>query len=184
MVQVNGNQKAQEGGMSLKVRVKRISGAEEIVEMKAFPQGEISRRDYDRAVKLTREAEMKKVESRALDTAEDRVLDVLLPPARNVGFGGSAAGGAAELTAPPDSATRQKFRKRLREGDLDDKEIELEVQVPMPEMGLAGPAGMEELTQQLQGRFRLQIVPQVEYHDVGLHGCYGCHIGELCQSRP
>lgn len=104
-------------------------------------------------IKQTREAEMKKVESRALDAAEDRVLDVLLPPARSFGFQGAPEGGGAEPVSPPDSATRQKFRKRLREGDLDDKEIELEVQVPMPEMGLAGPAGMEELTQQLQGMF-------------------------------
>jgi len=103
-------------------------------------------------IKQTREAEMKKVETRALDAAEDRVLDVLLPPARGFGFQGAPEGGVSDH-APPDSATRQKFRKRLREGELDDKEIELEVQVPMPEMGLAGPAGMEELTQQLQGMF-------------------------------
>jgi len=102
-------------------------------------------------IKQVREAEMKKVESRALDAAEERVLDVLLPSARGFGFGG-----APEGAAPPvaDSATRQKFRKRLREGELDDKEIELEVQVAMPAMELAGPAGMEELTQQLQGMFQ------------------------------
>jgi ATP-dependent HslUV protease ATP-binding subunit HslU len=102
-------------------------------------------------IKQAREAEMKKVESRAMDAAEERVLDVLLPPPRGFGFGGAQEGAPPQA---PDSATRQKFRKRLREGELDDKEIELEVQVAMPEMGLAGPPGMEELTQQLQGMFQ------------------------------
>jgi ATP-dependent HslUV protease ATP-binding subunit HslU len=100
-------------------------------------------------VKQAREAEMKKVESRAMDAAEERVLDVLLPPARGLGFGPAADGPAA------DSSTRQKFRKKLREGELDDKEIELEVAVPMPELPMVGgAAGMEELTQQLQGLFQ------------------------------
>ncbi|MCM5571669.1 ATP-dependent protease ATPase subunit HslU [Burkholderiaceae bacterium FT117] len=98
------------------------------------------------AVKQTREQEKKKVEQRALDAAEDRVLDALLPPPRNVGF--SDAGGESA-----DSATRQKFRKKLREGELDDKEIEIEIASPMPAMELAGPAGMEEMTQQLQSLF-------------------------------
>ncbi|HYF59869.1 MAG TPA: ATP-dependent protease ATPase subunit HslU [Burkholderiaceae bacterium] len=104
-------------------------------------------------VKQTREAEMRKMETRALDAAEDRVLDVLLPPARG-GFGFGASGEAAQPAASPDSATRQKFRKKLREGELDDKEIELELAMPMPELPMAGPAGMEELTQQLQGLFQ------------------------------
>ena len=100
-------------------------------------------------VKQAREAEMKKVESRAMDAAEERVLDVLLPPARGAGFG------TAPDAASADSSTRQKFRKKLREGELDDKEIELEVSMPLPEMSaLSGPAGMEELTQQLQGLFQ------------------------------
>jgi len=103
-------------------------------------------------VKQTREAEMRRLESRALDAAEDRVLDVLLPPPRGFGFG--ADPDTAPGAPPPDSATRQKFRKKLREGDLDDKEIELELAVPMPAMELSGPAGMEELTQQLQGLFQ------------------------------
>jgi ATP-dependent HslUV protease ATP-binding subunit HslU len=98
------------------------------------------------AVKQTREQEKKKVEQRALDAAEDRVLDALLPPPRNVGF----SDGGSESA---DSATRQKFRKKLREGELDDKEIELEIASPMPTMELAGPAGMEEMTQQLQSLF-------------------------------
>ena len=108
-------------------------------------------------VKQVREAEMKKVESRAMDAAEERVLDVLLPPPRGGGFGGGGEGAAPQV---PDSSTRQKFRKRLREGELDDKEIELELQVPMPAMelggtpGMAGMPGMEELSQQLQGMFQ------------------------------
>ncbi|RPH44842.1 MAG: ATP-dependent protease ATPase subunit HslU [Burkholderiales bacterium] len=105
-------------------------------------------------IKQTREAEMRKVETRAIDAAEDRVLDVLLPPARGFGFGSQADSAAP---APADSATRQKFRKKLREGELDDKEIELELAMPMPDLPLAGPAGMagmEELTQQLQGMFQ------------------------------
>ena len=104
-------------------------------------------------VKQMREAEMKKVEARALDAAEERVLDALLPPSRpagGFGFGGEAAPGPT-----PDSATRQKFRKKLREGELDDKEIELELAVPMPDLPMVGgAAGMEELTQQLQGMFQ------------------------------
>jgi ATP-dependent HslUV protease ATP-binding subunit HslU len=103
-------------------------------------------------IKQTREAEMRRMESRALDAAEERVLDVLLPPPRGFGFGTEPD--SSPGAPPPDSATRQKFRKKLREGELDDKEIELELAVPMPAMELAGPAGMEELTQQLQGLFQ------------------------------
>jgi ATP-dependent HslUV protease ATP-binding subunit HslU len=115
------------------------------------------------AVKQTREQAMRKVGQRALDAAEDRVLDVLLPPARSdgggFGFGagaGSQAEGAGTGTARGDgaeSSTRQKFRKRLREGELDDKEIEIDLAQPMPTLELAGPAGMEEMTQQLQAMF-------------------------------
>jgi ATP-dependent HslUV protease ATP-binding subunit HslU len=98
------------------------------------------------SIKQTREQEKKKVEQRALDAAEDRVLDALLPPPRNVGFSDSSGESA-------DSATRQKFRKKLREGELDDREIEIEVSTPTPSMELMGPAGMEEMTQQLQSLF-------------------------------
>src|SRR5512136_1561326 len=97
----------------------------------------------DISIKQTREAEMKKVATRAQDAAEDRVLDVLVPPARGAGF-------AASTERDDDSATRQKFRKKLREGELDDKEIEIEVSQPMPAIELMGPAGMEEMTQQIQ----------------------------------
>ncbi|MEK9775035.1 MAG: ATP-dependent protease ATPase subunit HslU [Quisquiliibacterium sp.] len=112
------------------------------------------------AVKQTREQEMRKVEQRALDAAEDRVLDVLLPPSRpsggGIGFGmgidpGEEAG--RRDSNDGDSATRQKFRKKLREGDLDDKEIEIELAQPMPALEVAGPPGMEEMTQQIQSLF-------------------------------
>ena len=97
------------------------------------------------AVKDERERAMKQVRDRALDAAEDRVLDVLLPPART-GFG--------ETPPPEENATRQKFRKRLREGELDDKEIEIEVSSPVASMEILAPPGMEDLSQQLQGMFQ------------------------------
>jgi ATP-dependent HslUV protease ATP-binding subunit HslU len=96
------------------------------------------------AIKDGREAAMKAVRDRAVDGAEDRVLDVLLPPAR---------GGFSE-TATDDSGTRQKFRKKLREGELDDKEIEIEVAATSAAMEIFAPPGMEELTQQIQGMFQ------------------------------
>ena len=100
----------------------------------------------DISIKQTREAEMKKVATRAQDAAEDRVLDVLLPPARTVGF-------AAPPERDEDSATRQKFRKKLREGELDDKEIEIEVSAMPASLDVMAPPGMEELTQQIQSMF-------------------------------
>jgi len=100
----------------------------------------------DISIKQTREAEMKKVATRAQDAAEDRVLDVLVPPARTVGF-------AAPPERDEDSATRQKFRKKLREGDLDDKEIEIEVSAVPASLDVMAPPGMEELTQQIQSMF-------------------------------
>ena len=99
------------------------------------------------AIKDGRERAMKSVRDRALDAAEDRVLDALLPPARPVGFN-------AEPEPAQDSATRQKFRKKLREGELDDKEIELEVAAPSMSAEIFAPPGMEELTQQIQGMFQ------------------------------
>ncbi len=110
------------------------------------------------AVKQTREQEMRKVEQRAIDAAEDRVLDVLLPPSRpsatGFGFGSDSDDDpSGRPSASADSATRQKFRKKLREGDLDDKEIEIELAQPMPSLEVAGPPGMEEMTQQIQSLF-------------------------------
>jgi len=97
------------------------------------------------AIKQTREVESRKVRDRAADAAEERVLDVLLPPAREVSF---------HDMKPTDSTTRQKFRKMLREGDLDDKEVEVEVSLLAPQMEIMAPPGMEELTSQLQGMFQ------------------------------
>ena len=97
------------------------------------------------AIKQTREAETRKVRDRAADAAEERVLDVLLPPAREVSF---------QDMKPVDSATRQKFRKMLREGALDDKEVEVEVSLLAPQMEIMAPPGMEELTGQIQGMFQ------------------------------
>ncbi|HZP85338.1 MAG TPA: ATP-dependent protease ATPase subunit HslU [Burkholderiales bacterium] len=100
------------------------------------------------AIKQTREHETRKVLNRAQDLAEDRVLDVLLPPARDFGFG---ATGSPDET---ESATRQKFRKKLREGELDDKEIEIEVAAGPSQMEILAPPGMEELTSQIQSMFQ------------------------------
>ena len=96
------------------------------------------------AIKNAREDAMRAVRGRALDAAEDRVLDVLLPPARG-GEGGAIC---------DESSTRQKFRKKLREGELDDKEVEIEVAQPAAGMEILAPPGMEELTQQIQGMFQ------------------------------
>ncbi len=100
------------------------------------------------AIKDGREAAMKTVRDRAMDAAEDRVLDALLPPARG---GGNVGAGD---TASADSGTRQKFRKKLREGELDDKEIEIEVAQSTGPMEIYAPPGMEDLTQQIQGMFQ------------------------------
>ena len=99
----------------------------------------------DISVKQTREAEMKKVAVRAQDAAEDRILDILVPPSRDVGF---AAGSRDD-----ENTTRQKFRKKLREGELDDKEIDVEVSAVSPSLDVMAPPGMEELTQQIQSMF-------------------------------
>ncbi len=103
----------------------------------------------DMAVKQTREEEMRKVQFRAEEMAEERILDALLPPAREVRFGFEG-----EPATPEESATRQKFRKMLREGKLDDKEIEIEVAAAVPHMEIFAPPGMEELTSQIQGMFQ------------------------------
>ena len=101
------------------------------------------------AVKQTREAAMKQVRTRAEDAAEERVLDALLPPARDFGFHANNSDGESGA-----NATRQKFRKKLREGDLNDKEIEIEVSQPAAQMEVLAPPGMEELTNQIQGMFQ------------------------------
>ena len=102
----------------------------------------------DVAVKQTRESAMRKVRARAEDAAEDRVLDILIPmPRSEVGFGAGA------VVETPDSTARQAFRKKLREGTLNDKEIELEVSQSAQQLEVMGPAGMEEMTEQLRGMF-------------------------------
>lgn len=93
------------------------------------------------AVKQARESEVKKLRMRAEDAAEERILDVLLPPART---GDVATEG---------SNTRQIFRKKLREGQLDDKEIEIELLDAKPQLEIMGPQGMEEMAEQLRGMF-------------------------------
>jgi len=104
------------------------------------------------AVKETRESATKKVRARAEDAAEDRILDALLPPPRDFGFAPAAA--TPDPEHANDSNTRQKFRKRLREGELDDKEIEIEVALPQSGMEIMAPPGMEEMTEQIRGMFQ------------------------------
>tara|TARA_R100000322_G_scaffold39168_1_gene24429 strand:- start:2000 stop:3325 length:1326 start_codon:yes stop_codon:yes gene_type:complete len=100
----------------------------------------------DMAIKLVREKEMHRVRDRALDAAEERILDALLPPAR----GSSSEERNATGT---DSSTRQLFRKKLREGELDDKEIEIELRSSPAGVEIMAPPGMEEMTSQLQSMF-------------------------------
>jgi len=100
----------------------------------------------DMAVKMIREQETEKVRFRAEDAAEERILDALLPPART-DFG------AAESTHKTDNATRQVFRKKLREGQLDDKEIDIDIAPPKVGVEIMAPPGMEEMTNQLQSMF-------------------------------
>jgi ATP-dependent HslUV protease ATP-binding subunit HslU len=95
----------------------------------------------DIAVKQTRESEMKKQRARAEDAAEDRILDVLVPLP------------AGDGRRDEEGSARQKFRKKLREGRLDDSEIEIQVAQPAPQMEVMAPPGMEELTQQIQSMF-------------------------------
>ena len=97
------------------------------------------------SIKLTREHAMVDVQAKAEDAAEDRILDILLPPARDTG---------ADDTDKNENATRQKFRKKLREGDLDEKEIEIEVNPQQIGVEIMAPPGMEEMTNQLQGMFQ------------------------------
>jgi ATP-dependent HslUV protease ATP-binding subunit HslU len=94
----------------------------------------------DVAIKMYREQEMTRVRFRAEEAAEERILDILLPPARDAAFDSS-------------SSTRQLLRKKLREGDLADKEVEVELSTSLPSMEIMAPPGMEEMTGQLQSMF-------------------------------
>jgi len=96
----------------------------------------------DVSIKMTREQAKKEVRFRAEEAAEDRVLDILLPPARG------------DEEASRGSSTRQVFRKKLREGELDDREIEVEVAAPAANVEIMGPPGMEDMTGQLQNIFQ------------------------------
>ncbi len=102
----------------------------------------------DVAVKMTRMNEMEKVRVRAEDAAEDAILDALIPPAREVHAVGESP------PAREDGAARQRFRKRLREGQLDDQEIEIEVSAPTMGVEIFTPPGMEEMSSQLQSLFQ------------------------------
>jgi ATP-dependent HslUV protease ATP-binding subunit HslU len=102
----------------------------------------------DVAIKMTREVEVAKVRGRAEEAAEDRVLDALLPRPRTMGF-------STDETGPPrDMETRQKFRKMLREGQLNDREIEIEMRAIPVGVEIMAPPGMEEMSQQLQSMFQ------------------------------
>lgn len=104
----------------------------------------------DMAVKQEREAAMRRQRTRAEDAAEERILDILVPGPRasgpEIGFGSSSG-------TAPDNTARQVMRKRLREGALDDKEIEIELAEPRQALEIMGPAGMEEMAEQLKGMF-------------------------------
>ena len=99
----------------------------------------------DISVKLTKEQETAKVKFRAEEAAEERVLDALIPPPENA-FG--------EKEEVANKSTRQVFRKKLREGQLDDKEIEIDIALPQVGVEIMAPPGMEEMTNQLQGMFQ------------------------------
>jgi len=101
----------------------------------------------DSAVKMVREQEMEKVRDVAREAAEERVLDALLPPPRTTSW-------EAEAATPPASGTREKFREKLRAGELDEREIEIEVTGPQLGVEIMAPPGMEEMTSQLQSLFQ------------------------------
>jgi len=103
----------------------------------------------DMAIKMVKEDEMSRVKHLAEEAAEERILDVLLPPARD-GFGNAEKqDGEVE-----NSSTRQVFRKKLREGKLDDKEVELDLTAPQVGVEIMAPPGMEDMTSQLQSMFQ------------------------------
>jgi ATP-dependent HslUV protease ATP-binding subunit HslU len=101
----------------------------------------------DIGIKQTRASEMKKVQERAVDAAEERIIDILVPPARDFGFNVSPG------ENKEGEGTRQTFRKRLREGALDERDIELELAEAGPQMEIMAPPGMEEMTEQIKSMF-------------------------------
>ncbi|MBC7455022.1 MAG: ATP-dependent protease ATPase subunit HslU [Massilia sp.] len=102
----------------------------------------------DIGIKQTRASEMRKVRQKAEDAAEDRIIDILVPPSRDFGF---------NVAATPElkdgDSTRQTFRKRLREGALNEREVEIEVADAGPQMEIMAPPGMEEMTEQIKSMF-------------------------------
>jgi ATP-dependent HslUV protease ATP-binding subunit HslU len=145
-------------------RLARLADAPFIkVEASKFTEVGYVGRDVDTIVrdlveisfKQTREQAVRRVKTRAEDAAEERILDVLLPQARRSGsFDAAETVSASVPEGAEASATRQKFRKKLREGELDDKEIEFEVSSAAAQMEIFAPPGMEELTSQIQGMFQ------------------------------
>lgn len=107
----------------------------------------------DMAVKMIREEALERVHPHAEDAAEERILDLLLPPARDSEWQGGDTDPPA-VVETEESAGRQRFRKLLREGKLDDKEIEIEVSAPTVGVEIMGPPGMEQMTGQLQDMFQ------------------------------
>ncbi|MEL7387559.1 MAG: HslU--HslV peptidase ATPase subunit [Pseudomonadota bacterium] len=99
----------------------------------------------DISIKMTREQQAKKHQHRAEEAAEERILDALLPPAKDAW---------GEAQPAENNSTRQVFRKKLREGQLDDKEIDIDVAEVAPQVEIMAPPGMEEMTNQLQGLFQ------------------------------
>lgn len=106
----------------------------------------------DIGIKQTRELATRRVKHRAEDAAEDRILDILLPVARDVAATAAGENSHSISDGAPNS-TRQTFRKRLREGALDDKEIEIDVAEAGPQMEIMAPPGMEEMTEQIKSMF-------------------------------
>lgn len=140
-------------------RLARLAGAPFLkVEATKFTEVGYVGRDVDTiirdlvdvSVKQEREAELRRVRTRAEDAAEERLLDVLVPPPSSA-ITGSIGFGTNDRS--PDGAARQRFRKLLREGQLDDRDIEIDLAAAMPKVEMFAPPGMEELTQQLQGMF-------------------------------
>ncbi len=109
----------------------------------------------DVSIKLTREEEMRKVRHHAEDAAEERILDILLPPPRSTGFNaGTSRAEVSGGTGAEAVSTRQKFRKKLREGELDEREIEIDVSVMPVGVEIMAPPGMEDMSNQLQSLFQ------------------------------
>ncbi len=107
----------------------------------------------DTAVKQAREAQVRSVRARAGDAAEERVLDVLVPPSRHDSRSGFGFAAGESAPPPADNTARQVMRKRLREGKLDDSEIEIELAEPRAAFDIMTPPGMEEMAEQLRGMF-------------------------------